>query len=263
MILDRILEAKKVEVAQAKQRRPLQELEREIAKMDLPRPFAAALRRADRVAIIAEIKKASPSAGVIRADFNHVAIAREYEDSAADAISVLTDEKFFQGRLEFIKDVRRVSSKPVLRKDFLLDEYQVVESRVAGADAVLLITTILTVPWLRQLLRLAEELGMAALVEVHAEEELESALKVGANIIGINNRDLRTFRVELGTTLRLRERIPEWVAVVSESGIETREDVERLEQAKVNAILVGEALMRAANPAAKIDELLGRNEHVT
>jgi len=263
MILDRILEAKKLEVAQAKRRRPLRELEREIAKMDAPRPFADALRRSDRIALIAEIKKASPSAGVIRADFDHVDIAQIYDESAADAISVLTDEQFFQGHLDFIGDVRRVSSKPVLRKDFLLDEYQVVESRVAGADAVLLITTILTVPRLRQLLRLAEELGMAALVEVHAEEELESALKVGANIIGINNRDLRTFRVELGTTLRLRDRIPEWVVVVSESGIETREDVERLEQAKVNAILVGEALMRAANPAAKIDELLGRNEHVT
>lgn len=257
MILNRILEAKKLEVAQARHKRPLQELEREIAKMDAPRPFAEALRRSDRIALIAEIKKASPSAGVIRADFDHVDIAQIYDDSAADAISVLTDERFFQGHLDFIGDVRRVSDKPVLRKDFLFDEYQVIEARAFGADAILLIVAIVEDKQLARLLRLAEELGMAALVETHDEDEVKRALDAGARLIGVNNRDLRDFSVDLNITLRLRPLVPPEITLVSESGIHTREDVRRLEAAGVNAILVGESLMRSENIRGKINELLG------
>ncbi len=258
MILDRIVEAKKVEVAHAKRQRPLRALEREIAKMDAPRPFAEALRREDRMALIAEIKKASPSAGVIRADFDHVDIAQRYDDSAADAISVLTDERFFQGHLDFIGDVRRVSAKPVLRKDFLFDEYQVLEARAFGADAILLIAAILEDKQLARLLRLAGELGMAALVETHDEDEVKRALDAGASLIGVNNRDLRDFSVDLNTTLRLRPLIPPEVTLVSESGIHTRDDVRVLEAAGVNAILVGESIMRSDDVRRKIDELLGR-----
>ncbi|MCS6861151.1 MAG: indole-3-glycerol phosphate synthase TrpC [Abditibacteriales bacterium] len=257
MILDRIVEAKQLELAQAKQRRPLRQLEREIAKMDAPRPFADALRREDRIALVAEIKKASPSAGVIRADFDPVDIAQIYDESAADAISVLTDEKFFQGHLDFIGNVRRVSAKPVLRKDFLFDEYQVIESRAFGADAILLIVAILGDKPLARLLQLAEELGMAALVETHEEEEVKRALDAGARLMGVNNRDLRDFSVDLNTTLRLRPLVPPEVTLVSESGIHTREDVRVLEAAGVNAILVGESLMRSADMRRKIDELLG------
>jgi indole-3-glycerol phosphate synthase len=259
MILNRIVEAKKVEVAQAKRQRPLSALEREIARMDAPRPFASALRREDRIALIAEIKKASPSAGVIRADFDHVDIAQVYDDSAADAISVLTDEQFFQGHLDFIGDVKRVSEKPVLRKDFLFDEYQVIEARAFGADAILLIVAILEDKQLARLLRLAEGLAMAALVETHDEDEVKRALDAGASLIGVNNRDLRDFSVDLNTTLRLRKMIPPEVALVSESGIHTRDDVRLLEAAGVNAILVGESLMRSEDMRAKIDELLGRH----
>jgi len=257
MILDRILEAKKLEVAQAKRRRPLRELEREIAKMDAPRPFADALRRSDRIALIAEIKKASPSAGVIRADFDHVDIAQIYDESAADAISVLTDEQFFQGHLDFIGDVRRVSEKPVLRKDFLFDEYQVIEARAFGADAILLIVAIVEDKQLARLLRLAEELGMSALVETHDADEVKRALDAGARLVGVNNRDLRDFSVDLHTTLRLRPLIPPEITLVSESGIHTREDVCVLEAAGVNAILVGESLMRSEDMRRKMDELLG------
>lgn len=257
MILDRIVEAKKVEVAQAKQKRPLRQLEREVTLMDAPRRFAEALWREDRIALIAEIKKASPSAGVIRADFDHVDIAQVYDESAADAISVLTDEQFFQGHLDFIGDVRRVSEKPVLRKDFLFDEYQVIEARAFGADAILLIVAILEDKQLARLLRLAEELRMSALVETHDEDEVKRALDAGASLIGVNNRDLRDFSVDLNTSLRRRKLVPPEITFVSESGIHTRDDVRRLEAAGVNAILVGESIMRSDDMSRKIDELLG------
>jgi indole-3-glycerol phosphate synthase len=258
MILDRIVEAKKVEVAQAKRQRPLSALEREIARMDAPRPFASALRREDRIALIAEIKKASPSAGVIRVDFDHVDIAQIYDDSPdVSGISVLTDEKFFQGHLDFIGDVRRVSEKPVLRKDFLFDEYQVIEARAFGADAILLIVAILQDNQLARLLRLAEGLAMAALVETHDADEVKRALDAGATLIGVNNRDLRDFSVDLNTSLRLRKLVPPETTFVSESGIHTRDDVRVLEAAGVNAILVGESLMRSDDMRRKIDELLG------
>jgi indole-3-glycerol phosphate synthase len=223
------------------------------------RPFAKALkRRSDEpLRLIAELKKASPSKGVFRSDFDPEALLHAYENSPASALSILTDEPFFQGSLDALRLARRRTTKPLLRKDFLIDAYQLYEARVNGADAVLLIVAALTKEALRDLLALARELGMDALVEVHTEVELETALSVGATLIGINNRNLQTFSVDLATTLRLRPLIPDGCVVVSESGIETREQVRVLEEAGIDAILVGETLVRSPDPIAKAKELLG------
>ena len=224
------------------------------------RDFAAALRqpRAGRVALIAEVKKASPSAGVIRADFDPVAIAREYEAAGASCLSVLTDEKFFQGSLDHLRDIREAVTLPLLRKDFVIDERQVAESLEWGADAVLLIVAILDDKQLGNLYQLATTAGLAVLVEVHDERELESARSLGAELIGVNNRDLKTFTVNLATTERLAARLEGAdCLLVAESGIHTRADVARLAACGVRAILVGESLMRQADPRALAAELLG------
>jgi indole-3-glycerol phosphate synthase len=258
-ILQRIVEVKRAEIAERQRQTPLSVLRQRLADAPSVRPFAQALkRRSDEpLRLIAELKKASPSKGVFRSDFDPEALLCAYENSPASALSILTDEPFFQGSLDALRLARRRTTKPLLRKDFLIDAYQLYEARVNGADAVLLIVAALTKEALRDLLALARELGMDALVEVHTEVELETALSVGATLIGINNRNLQTFAVDLATTLRLRPLIPDGCVIVSESGIETREQVRVLEEAGIDAILVGETLVRSPDPIAKAKELLG------
>jgi indole-3-glycerol phosphate synthase len=255
-VLDQIMAAKRDEVAACKLRRPLVDVRRDAEAADAPRDFFAALSGGGAIRAIAEVKKASPSAGVIRADFDPVAIARSYESHGAAAISVLTDEPFFQGRLEYLAEVRRAVSIPVLRKDFVLDEYQVVEARAAGADAVLLIAECLDDCRLRALHNAIVEWGMTPLVELYDPENLPRVLEAGATVVGVNNRDLRTFVVDLGHSLRLRPKVPRECVFVSESGIADRGDVERLEAAGVDAILVGESLMRQRDPGVALAKLL-------
>jgi indole-3-glycerol phosphate synthase len=256
-VLDRIVASKRREVRAARERIGLADLERKLGQAPPVRDFHAALT-AGGVQVIAEVKKASPSAGVIRADFDPVRIARTYAVHGAAAISVLTDEPFFQGSLAYLTAVRQAVNVPVLRKDFVLDPYQVVEARVAGADAVLLIAEILDGASLPNLLREIHALGMEALVELYDADNLPRVLDSGAKIIGINNRDLRSFVTRLERTLELRPHVPSDRCLVSESGIRTRDDVQRLGQAGVQAVLVGETLMRAPDVGAKLDELLGK-----
>ncbi|NPU86236.1 MAG: indole-3-glycerol phosphate synthase TrpC [Syntrophaceae bacterium] len=257
VILDRIVEVKKREVALAKARTPLEVLERSLHGAPPVRDFREALRR-NPCAIIAEIKRASPSKGRLCEDFRPREIAAAYESGGAAALSVLTDETFFEGAGVHLAEVRREAGLPVLRKDFVIDEYQIVEARLLGADAVLLIARILEEDRLREYVSRASSLGMSALVEVHGGGELDLALRAGAVLVGINNRDLDTFRTDLTTTLELAPRVPAGMTVVSESGIQTRDDIERLLAAGVHAFLIGEALMKAPDPTMKLKELMGR-----
>jgi indole-3-glycerol phosphate synthase len=255
-ILDRIVVDKRAEIAARKGAVSRAELARRCAALAPPRDFAGALRTAaGPVALIAEVKKASPSRGVLRSDLDPVGLARAYAAHGAHAISVLTDEKYFQGRLDLLGAVREVAAVPLLRKDFMLDEWQLWESRAAGADAVLLIVSILEPPQLADLLAAARGMGLGALVEVHTAPELDVALAAGAPIVGINNRDLRTFETRIETTLALLPAIPPGPLVVSESGFFTAADVRRVVQAGAHAVLVGEALVRAPDIPAKLREL--------
>lgn len=257
MILDRILEQKRLEVAQLKAACPMVEWRARIVPAPPPLRFARALNPSVNgiPAVIAEVKKASPSKGVIRADFDPVAIARAYEQAGASAISVLTDEQFFQGSLDYLRAVKGAVSLPVIRKDFIIDESQIFEARTAGADAVLLIVAALERDELVRLMECARGLGMDCLVEVHDEAEMETALGVGAGLIGINNRNLNTFEVSLDTTARLLP-MAAGRRLVSESGIFTREDMTLLGGMGVDAVLIGEALMRQADVGAKLRELI-------
>jgi len=241
--LEEILRAKRTEIESLRPRKT--ELDRQARERWDFRSFRAAFQRSDgKLVVIAEIKKASPSAGVIASFFNPVAIANNYERAGADAISVLTDEQFFQGALSYLADVRGAVSLPILRKDFILDEIQIAESVAAGADAILLIVAALEQKQLVDLMQAARNYRLDALVEVHRDEELARALEAGANIIGINNRDLATFGVDLSVTEGLSEDVPDDVVLVSESGIKSADDVARIKPCDVDAILVGEALMR-------------------
>ncbi len=257
MTLDDIVAAKRKELAGAKRRVPLRDLQ----KMALSQPHAldfAASLIGHRARLIAEVKKASPSVGIIRADVNPVKIALIYADNGAAAISVLTETAFFQGSLEYLKDIRKAvgSRLPLLRKDFIFDPYQIYEARAYGADSILLITAILTPDKLKTLISLSRKLGMEPLVEVHNESEISVALKAGSKIVGINNRDLTTFKTDLATTMRLRPLIPDDKIVVSESGIKDRSDVASLRNQGVNAVLIGETLMYSSDISATIKELL-------
>jgi indole-3-glycerol phosphate synthase len=258
-ILHRILETKREEVAARRRTTPLADLKARLADTPLTRGFHHALRHtANPIALIAEIKRASPSKGVIREDFDPLRIAEQYHEAGADALSVLTDAPYFQGAPEYLTHAREQVPLPALRKDFLLDAYQLYESRALGADAILLIVAAIPDPaQLHDMRALAESLGMDALVEVHDEWELETAVESGATLIGVNNRDLRTFEVSLETTLRLLRYFPDGITRVSESGIETTDDVRRLYAAGVNALLVGETLMRAVDPVAVVREWMG------
>ena len=255
--LEEIAAFKRQEVAEAKRVRPLVELERELKHRQRPRGFAAAIGRPGELSLIAEIKKASPSAGPIRPEADVVEVARTYARAGARAISVLTDSKFFSGSLKDLAVVREKVSLPVLRKDFLLEEYHVVEAAAAGADAVLLIVALLDRAVLKRLLTLARDLSLDALVEIHSEPELQEALEAEARVIGINNRDLGTLQVDLKITQQLMKKIPGTHVRVSERGIRSRQDVEFVQAQGADAILVGEELMSSQDPAAKIKELMG------
>ncbi|MDY7079628.1 MAG: indole-3-glycerol phosphate synthase TrpC [Chloroflexota bacterium] len=254
-ILDKIIRWKWGEIAHLKCACPIEAVRAEAELASPPRDFAAALR-APGVSLIAEVKRASPSKGLLRQNLDAVALAQEYEANGAAAISVLTDEHFFQGSLDYLRDVRQNVCLPVLRKDFVLDPYQVYEARAAGADAVLLIVAALDDGDLEALHRLVRQLGMDALIEVHDEGELERALEVSPRIIGVNNRNLRTFEVDLGVTARLRFLVPAGVVLVSESGVHTREDVAYLAAIGADAMLVGEALVRSKDAGQKVQELI-------
>lgn len=254
-ILDEIVAAKRRAVAHCRAERPVAGLERQLATAPPVRDFRAALERGPGIGIIAEVKKASPSAGVLCADFDPVAIARAYERGGANAISVLTDEPYFQGRLEYLTAVRAAVTPPLLRKDFVIDAYQVVEARVAGADAVLLIAEVLGERELPALVGAIHALGMQALVELYDRANLPRVVASGATLIGINNRDLRTFVTRLEHTLELAAEVPADRCLVSESGIRGAADLVRLRSAGVKAVLVGETLMRAADPAEAIRAL--------
>lgn len=253
MILDTIVAHKREEVALLK-RQGIDEPEGPVA---LPRGFARAITDYPGVAIIAEAKKASPSKGVIRPDFDPVAIARQYQAGGAQALSVLTDERFFQGSLRYLAQVRAAVTLPVLRKEFIIDPLQITEASRHGADAILLIVAILDIVQLRDFRQQAEELGMDVLVEIHDETEAEQAIAAGSRLIGVNNRDLRDFSVDLATTFRLRRVIPAAIPLVSESGIRDQRDMQRLAEHGIAAALVGETLMRADDQAQALRELRG------
>jgi indole-3-glycerol phosphate synthase len=258
MILNEIIAQKKEELAETKHRAPLSEVKAKASDAGPVRSFGKALSRGGAIRLIAEVKKASPSKGVIREDFDPVGIARVYEESGAACISVLTEEKFFQGKLEYLGLIRIAAGLPLLRKDFIVDEYQIYEARAAGADAILLIAACLEKEQMTDYLGVAGRLGLDVLVESHTYRELDRSLLAGATLVGINNRDLTTFVVSLQTTLDLLKDIPDDRTVVSESGIRTRDDVITLEKAGVDAILVGESLMREKDIGRKVKELLGK-----
>lgn len=254
-VLDEIVAVKRAEVAQLASRAA--ELRARSEDVERARDFAGSLRSASEVRLLAEVKRRSPSAGAIRSDADAATVARWYERGGAAAVSVLTDERFFGGSLVDLESVRSAVGLPVLRKEFVIDPLQIVEARCVGADAVLLIVRILEDELLVELLDLAEEMGMAALVEVHDGEELSRALSAGAKLIGVNNRDLATFRTELDLSLRLAPAVPAAVTLVAESGIREPGDVRRLGEAGVDAILVGESLMRRVDPVAGARSLVG------
>lgn len=257
-ILDQIVATKREEIARAKSIAPEAALRSQLADAPPVRDFLAALSAGPPIRLIAEVKKASPSKGVIRADFNPVEIARTYQRHGASCISVLTDEPYFQGSLEYLRQVRAAVELPVLRKDFIVDPYQVIEARVAGADAVLLIAECLDDELLERLHDAIVELGMTPLVELYEPANLARVLRIGTRLVGVNNRDLHTFQIDLEHTLQLRQQIPADRVLVGESGIRSREDVERLEAAGVQAMLVGETLMACPDIGTAVDRLLGK-----
>jgi indole-3-glycerol phosphate synthase len=262
-ILERILAVKRDEVADGQRHMPIERMHRRAEEAPPPRPFVGAMRAkidAGEPAVIAEIKKASPSKGVIRADFRPAAIAASYEAGGAACLSVLTDRDFFQGAPEYLREARDACALPVLRKDFIVDPWQVFEARAMGADAILLIAAALDVAEMVDFETIAQSLGMGVLVEVHDGEELDRALQLSTPLLGINNRNLRTFDVSLSTTLDLLDRIPPDRIVVTESGILSPDDVARMRDNDVHAFLVGEAFMRADDPGAALRALFGRGE---
>jgi indole-3-glycerol phosphate synthase len=256
--LSKIVAHKRTEIAAAKVRTPMAELRGILGQAPPVRDFVAGLKAKNPVALIAEVKKASPSAGVIRADFEPVAIAKTYQSSGANCLSVLTDEHFFQGHLDFLKAIRRAVSIPVLRKDFVLDEYQVVEARTAGADAVLLIAECLPGAELAELHAAILEHGMTPLVELYDAENLDRVLALNPKLVGVNNRDLRTFVTDIGRAIQLHARVPRGIVFVAESGIRTAADVARLKAAGIDAMLVGESLMRQPEIGQAVRDLLSQ-----
>lgn len=255
-ILQEIVNRKRTEIESARSNRSVEQLEADLASAPEPRDFLAALQRAPRLGLIAEIKKASPSAGLIRADFDPVRIAQIYERHGAACLSVLTDEHYFQGHLDYLRAVRQSVSIPVMRKEFILDRYQVLEARTAGADCILLIAECLTDEELEDLDTCARELGMQTLIEVYEPGNLERVLRLNPPLLGINNRNLRTFVTDLEHSIRLRKQVPDEILVISESGIRTAADVDKLVQQGINGILVGESLMREPDIGLAQDTLM-------
>ncbi|MCI8963050.1 MAG: indole-3-glycerol phosphate synthase TrpC [Eubacterium sp.] len=258
MILDEITAATKKRVEICKQRISLEEMKRNACSLPVEDkfPFEIPLR-GEKAAFICEIKKASPSKGIIAEDFPYLNIAREYEEAGADSISVLTEPDFFMGSTKYLEEIHRKVNTPLLRKDFTIDEYMIYEAKVIGASAVLLICSLLSEAVLGEWIELCESLGLSALVEAHDEEEIRRAVRAGARIIGVNNRDLKTFQVDIKNCLRLREKIPKNILFVAESGIRTREDIKALEQGGVNGVLIGETLMRSVDKKKTLAKLRG------
>lgn len=259
MILDDICADKRIEVEALKKARPLEELEERIETLRPPRDFRQAMRE-EGVSLIAEVKRASPAKGDLMKDGDAIGLGALYEQAKARAISVLTDEKYFKGKLSDLVTVRQQVKVPCLRKDFIVDSYQLYEARAAEADAILLIVRVLSDGQLKEYLEIASALKMAALVETHDAGEIERAIGVGAHIIGINNRDLSDFSVDVKRTLELKKLVPGGHVLISESGIRTREHVRMLEDGGIDGILVGEALITSNNIREKIDELMGVHE---
>lgn len=259
MILDKIVEQKRIQLESDKKELPLETIKYMIKNLSTypVRSFKQALIRENDIAIIGEIKKASPSKGIIREKFNPCKLANCYEKAGVQALSVLTEKNFFQGKDEYLSDIRRISSIPILRKDFIIDPWQIYQSRVLGADAILLIVGILSQEELVKFHIIAEMLGMDCLVEVHDQKELERALEANVEIIGINNRNLKDFTVSLKTTEKLMEYIPEGKIVVGESGIQSPQDIDYMKSLGVNALLIGESFMRSEDIGAKLQELKG------
>ena len=258
MFLEKIVEVKKEEIQRRKTRDRQKEMEEMIPSLPLPRDFMDAISQHAPMALIAEIKRASPSLGVINEDVDILRFAKEYEKGGASAISVLTEAHFFKGDLSYLHLIKEKTSLPVLQKDFILDPFQIYEGRVSGADAILLIAALLDQKQLKEFVDLMQKLHMVPLVEVHNEEDLKKTSSLNLPLIGVNNRDLRTFEVDLKTTLRLKREIPPTTGVISESGIKSSKEVKILREAGVNGILVGEVLMRSPDPASKVRELLDR-----
>mgnify|MGYP001478772817 FL=1 len=258
-ILHEIISRKKQRLRDVQASVPLRELKSKITDVEKPRDFRTAVKRSsdENIKLIAEIKKASPTKGIIREKFDHISIAQIYDKKHVHAVSVLTEEDFFMGSLSFIPEVKKFTSKPVLRKDFIVDEYQIYETRVNSADAILLIATILEKNQAAEYLNLARELGLSVLFEVHNFKELEMALLIACDIIGINNRNLKTLQIDMNTTFTLRREIPSDRIVVSESGIKSRMDVQKLQNIRVDALLIGTSFMEAEDIGKKIDELTG------
>jgi indole-3-glycerol phosphate synthase len=256
VFLEKIVTVQREAIRKRKTLFPQREMEERARCLPRPRNLLEALSQANGLAVIAEIKPASPSAGTIREGVEVPWMAKQYEEGGACAISVLTEPRFFHGNLRFLPRVKETVSLPVLQKDFIIDPFQIYEGRTFGADALLLIAAILGERELKELAALTFELGMVPLVEAHNEEDLEKILKLSLPLVGLNNRDLKTLEVNLETTLRLLEKVPREIMVISESGIKSGRDVEMLKKAGVKGILVGEILMRASSPASKIKELL-------
>ncbi len=256
--MDEIVAKKKESLKDTKSRVSLKDLKSKIADIEKTRDFIVAIKRKpdEKIKLIAEIKKASPSKGIIREKFDPIKIASAYEKKAS-AISILTEEDFFHGNLEFIPKVKQATTIPLLRKDFIFDEYQIYESRANKADAILLIGAILDKNQAGEYLHLAKELGLSVLFEVHDMKELEMALNVNADIIGINNRNLKTMKIDLNNTFEIKKEIPSEKIIVSESGIKTRDDILRLESAGIDAVLIGTSFMEAEDVGKKIEELFG------
>jgi indole-3-glycerol phosphate synthase len=258
MFLEKVAEIKREEIAKRKPLFPLKEMEEMVSRLPPPRDFMEAISHHAPMALIAEIKRSSPSAGVLKDDVDLHRIASAYETGGACAISVLTETHFFKGKLSHLIQVKEGTSLPLLQKDFILDPFQIYEGRVLGADAILLIASLLDREELRDFVGLARSIQLVPLVEVHNESDLEKTSTLDLSLMGINNRDLKTLEVDLKTTLRLKKEIPHGMKVISESGIRSSGDVRLLREAGVDGILVGEVLMRSSDPTSKIRELLGR-----
>lgn len=258
MILEKIAAAARVRVERIKSVLPLEEIMALLQKADNPFAFERAINKGGGdIAFICEVKKASPSKGVIASDFQYVKIAADYEAAGASAVSVLTEPDFFMGSDEYLKEIKAAVNIPVLRKDFIIDEYQIYESAFIGADAILLICSLLDTQTLKRYIEIADGLGLSCLVEAHDTLEVQSALSAGARIIGVNNRDLKTFNVDIENSIRLRKLVPDNIIFVSESGIRDSDDVERLRRNKTNAVLIGETLMKSEDKKLCLDNLRG------
>lgn len=258
-ILDEIAIKTRLRIEEEKKKKPLEELKAEVEKLPVSSKFLfkKALMKKD-ISFICEVKKASPSKGIIAEDFPYIQIAKDYEKAGADALSVLTEPYYFKGSNEYLKKIRKNVNIPILRKDFTIDEYMIYEAKLMGADAVLLICAILSESELKRYMELARSLGLSVLVEAHNEQEIGMALAEGAEIIGVNNRNLKNFTVDINNSIRLRKLVREEIVFISESGIKTAEDIDNLRKNGTNAVLIGETLMRSEDKKSELDKLRGR-----